>query len=110
MLISYTISKVTLTFDIEGHVIHIGFEIGYDIALRQYNLRSRSSLCPDSITLAPKSLSATCPGFMLNPAPSFAQFHSLLHRDLTRKCPFIAPHSHDDFEQPVPSPTVGTTI
>ena len=47
MLISYTVSKVILTFDdIEGHDIHIGFDIGYkyDIALSQYHsLRIRSS-------------------------------------------------------------------
>jgi hypothetical protein len=76
MLISYTISKVTLTLDIEGYVIHIRFDIGYDVALSQYSLRSRSSLCPGSITLASKSPSATCPGFLLNPALSFAQFYS----------------------------------
>ncbi len=35
ILISYTISKVTLTFDIEGHGTHIGFDIVYDIALTQ---------------------------------------------------------------------------
>jgi hypothetical protein len=117
MLISCTISTVTLTFDIEGHVIHIGFDIGYRyaISLSQYHsLRSRSSLCPGSITLAPKSLSATCPGFLLNPSPSFAQFHSsvlsLLHRDLTRKGPSIAPHPHVEFEQPAPSPTVESRI
>ncbi len=40
---------------------------------------------------ASKSLSATCPGFL---HPLFAQFHRLLHRDLTRK----------DFEQLAPSP------
>ncbi len=47
MLKSYTISKVTLTFDIEGHVIHIGFDIGYYIAHSQYySLRSRQALIP----------------------------------------------------------------
>ncbi len=87
MLISYTISKVTLTFDIEGHVIHIGFkfDIGYNIAPSQYHsLRSRSSLCPDSITLVPKSLSATCLGFLLNPASSF------------RAIPQLAPQRFDE--------------
>jgi hypothetical protein len=70
MLISYTILKVALTFDNEGHwrvtVIHIGFNIGYDIALSQYHsLQSRRSLssCPGSIMLAPKCLSAMRPGF-----------------------------------------------
>ncbi len=52
MLISYTISKDTLTFDIEGHVIRIGFDIGYDIAPNQYHsLWSRNPLCPGSIPL-----------------------------------------------------------
>jgi hypothetical protein len=32
MVILYMISKVILTFDVEGHVIHVGFDIGYDIA------------------------------------------------------------------------------
>jgi hypothetical protein len=80
-MISYTKSKVTLTFDIEGHVIHIGFEIVYDIALSQcHSLRSGSSLCAGSITRATKSLSTTCPGFL---HPLFAQFYSLLRRYLS---------------------------
>jgi hypothetical protein len=112
MLKSYTMSKVTLTFHIEGHVIHIGVDIGCDIALSQYySLQSKSSLWPGSITLqvSLKSLSTTCSGFLLDPAPSFTQFHSLLHRDLTRKLrkgPSIAPHAHVGFEPPAPSPTV----
>ncbi len=82
MLISYPISKVTLKFDIEGHVMHIKFDIGYDIALSQYHsLQSRSSLCPGSITLAQKSFtgSATCPGILrlLNPAPAFCAIPQL---------------------------------
>jgi hypothetical protein len=44
------------------------------------------------------------------PAPSFAQFYSLLHRALTRKGPSIVPHPHVDFEQPAPSPTAGSRI
>ncbi len=66
MLISYTISKVTLTFEIGGHVIHICFDIGhYIVALSQCNsLRSGSSLWPGTITPTPKSLSVTCPGFL----------------------------------------------
>jgi hypothetical protein len=71
--------EVTLTFDIEDHVIHIGFDIVYymvTVALSQrHSLRSGSSLsslCAGAITSAPKSLSATCPGsFLLNHAPSF---------------------------------------
>ena len=38
------------------------------------------------------------------PAPSFAKFYSLIHRDLTRKGPSISPHPHVDFEQPAPGP------
>jgi hypothetical protein len=73
-----------MTFDIKVYVIlvHIGSDIGYDIALRQYHsLRSRSSLCPGSVTLAQKRLGATCPGFLLNPAPSFSRNSTAcLHR------------------------------
>jgi hypothetical protein len=99
MLKSYTILKVTLTFDIEGHVIHIGFDIGYYIALSQYySLRSRQALSRLSRRVsAPRAL-----------RPLFAQFHSLLQRYLTRKGPSIAPH-HANVE-PVPSPTVGSRI
>ncbi len=64
-----------------GHVIHVGFNIEYDIAVSQCrSLRSRSSLCPGSITYVLKSLSATCPGFL---HPLLAQFYSLIHKDLT---------------------------
>jgi hypothetical protein len=110
MLILYTISKVFLIIDIyiEGHVIHIKFNIVYDVAFIQcHSLRSGSSLCPGPIKPAPKSLSATCPGFL---HPLFAQFHSLIHRDLTRKGPSIAPHPHVDLKKPAPSPAVGSGI
>jgi hypothetical protein len=104
----YSISKVSF-FDIGGLVIlvHLGFDIEYDIALSQcHSLQSRSSICPGSITPAPKSLSATYPGFM---HPLFAQFHSLIHRDLTRtrKGPSIAPRPHVDFESLLPVPLSG---
>ncbi len=104
ILISYTISKVTLTFDFECHVIHIGFHIVYDIAPSQcHSQRSGSSLCAGCITPASKSLSATCPRFL---HPLFAQLFSLFHRDLTRKGLSIPPHSHVDFEQPASSHAV----
>jgi hypothetical protein len=32
----------------------------------------------------------------------------LIHRDLTRKGPSIAPHPHVDFEQPAASPAIGS--
>jgi hypothetical protein len=64
---------------------NIGVYIVYDIAFTQcHSLRSGSSLFPGCITPAPKSLSATSPGFL---HPLFAEFHSLIHRDLTRKLP-----------------------
>jgi hypothetical protein len=91
ILISYTISKVALTFNIEleGHFIHIGIDIGYDIALSQYHsLRSRSSICPGSITLVPENLSATCPGFLLNPAPSFCAIPQLAPQRFDEKRSF----------------------
>jgi hypothetical protein len=78
--------------------------IVYDIAVIQcHSLRSGSSPCAGSITPAPKSLSATCPGFL---HPLFAQIYSLLHRYLTRRGPSIAPHPHVDFEQQASSPAV----
>ena len=112
-LISYTISKDFLTIDIEYKSFDIeqcsiGSDIVYDIAFTQlecHSLQSGSSLCPGDFTPAPKGLSATSPGFL---HPLFAQFHSLIHRDLTRKGPSIAPHPHVDFEQPAPSPVVGS--
>jgi hypothetical protein len=67
MLISYTILKVTLTFDIKGHVIHISVDIGYNIALRLFTVEQKLPL----LTLTLKSLSATCPVFL---HPLFAQF------------------------------------
>jgi hypothetical protein len=110
-LISYTISKAFLTFHIEYESfdikhLNIGIDIVYDIAFtRCHSLRSGSSLYPGGITPAPKGLRATRPGFL---HPLFVQFHSLIHRDLTRKVPSIAPHPHVDFEQPAPSPVVGS--
>ncbi len=83
---------VDIVCDIEGHVI-------------TYRVQYRIRYSPGSITPAPKSLSATCPGFL---HPRFAQVHSLIHRDLTRKCPSIASHPHVDFKKPAPSPTVGS--
>jgi hypothetical protein len=53
------------------------------------------------------SATSWCPGFL---HPLSAQFHSLIHRDLTRKGPSIAPHPHVDFEKPAPSPAVGSWI
>jgi hypothetical protein len=95
---SHSISKVML--------YNIGFKIVYDIASTQcHSLRSGSSLCPGGITPPPKSLSATSPGFLNH---LFAKFHSLIHRDLSRKGPSIAPHPHVDFEQTAPSPAVGS--
>ena len=66
MSISYTISEVDVIFDIEDHVMYIGFDdIGHDIARSQWHLlRHRSSVCPGLVTPAPKSLSGTCPGFL----------------------------------------------
>jgi hypothetical protein len=111
MLISYTISKVFLTFDIEGHVIpfRVRYRIRYSIHPMAFTaaVRSGSSLCPGYITPVPKSLSATCPGFKFLHR-LFAHFHNLIHRDLTRKGPSIAPHPPVDFEKPAPSPAVGT--
>jgi hypothetical protein len=110
-LISYTISKAFFTFDIEYKSFdieqkNIGIDIVYDIAFtRCHSLRSGSSLCPGGFTPAPKSRCATSPGFM---HPLLAEFHSLIHRDLTRKRPSIAPHPHVDFEQAAPSPVVGS--
>ena len=96
---SCSISKVML-YNIRVDIIV------HDIAFTQcHSLRSRSSLFPGCITPAPKSLSATSPGFL---HPLFAEFHSLIHRDLTRKGPSIAPHPHVDFEKPAPSPAVGS--
>ena len=111
IMISYTISKAFFTFDIEYKSFdivqqNIGIDIVYDIALTQcHSLRSGSSLCPGGFTPAPKSLSATRPGVL---HPLLAEFHSLIHRDLTRKRPSIAPHPHVDFEQPALSPVVGS--
>ncbi len=94
---SRSISKVVL--------YNIGVDIVHDIAFTQcHSLRSGSSLFPGCITPAPKSLSATSPGFL---HPLFAAFHSLIHRDLTRKRPSIAPHPHVDFEKPAPSMDFG---
>jgi hypothetical protein len=88
---------------------HIGFDIVYDIAFTQcHSQRSGSSLCPGTITPAPKSLRATRPGFM---HPLFPQldpqrideersFHSA-----TSTC-----WSHVDFKKPAPCPTVGSKI
>ncbi len=60
---------------------NIGVDIVYDITFTQcHSLQSGSSLCPGCITPAPKSLSAMSPGF-LHPH-FFAEFHSLIHRDL----------------------------
>ncbi len=117
-LISYTILKAFFTFDIEYKSFdivqqNIGIDIVYDIAFTQcHSLRSGSSLCPGGITPVPKGLSATRPGFL---HPLFAEFHSLIHRDLKRKGPSIAPHPHVDnntvdFKQPAPSPVVGSWI
>ncbi len=114
--ISYTISKAFLTIDIEGHYqafLTIDIEghyrgryriVRYNILLT-HSLRSGSSLYPGGITPAPKGLSTTSPGFL---HPLLAEFHSLIHRDLTRKLPSIAPHPHVDFEQAAPSSVVGS--
>jgi hypothetical protein len=110
-LTSYTISKAFFTFDVEYKSfniaqLNIGIDIVYDVAFIQWHsLRSGSSRCPGGFTSAAKSLSAaaTSPGFL---HPLLAEFHSLIHRDLTRKRPSIAPHPHVDFKQPAPSPVL----
>ncbi len=102
MLISYTISKVDLTFDIDGHVITcwVQYRIRYSIqpmsftAERKLPLPQAQSLLRRRVS-APRALDSC---WILHPL--FAHFHSLFHRDLTRKGPFIAPHPRVDFEQP----------
>jgi hypothetical protein len=103
IMISYTISKAFLAFDIEGQY-RGRYRIRYNIH-PSHSLRSGSSLYLGGITPAPKGLSTTSPGFL---HPLLAQFHSLIHRDLTRKGPSIAPHPHIDFEQPAASPAIGS--
>jgi hypothetical protein len=103
-MISYTISKV---FSRSISKIHIGVDIVYDITFTQVIHCGAEAPFTQAagITPAPKGLSTTSPGFL---HPLLAQFHSLIHRDLTSKGPSIAPHPHVDFEQPAASPAIGS--
>jgi hypothetical protein len=74
MLISYTISKAFLTFDIEGHVM-----------IYRVRYRKRYSIHPMSFAAERKlplpRLHHACAEESQRHVPSFAQFHSLINRD-----------------------------
>ncbi len=106
MLISYTMLKVFLAFEIEGYVTQ--YRVRYRI---RYSIHPMSFTAERKLPL-PRLHHAGAEGSQRHEpwtrAPSFAELCSLIHRDLTRKSPSIAPHPHVDFEQPAPSPAVGS--
>jgi hypothetical protein len=118
MLISYTISKVFLTFDIKVYVRKYldRYRIRYSIHPMSFTAEWKAPEAPFQVAQAasrrrrrvsvPRAL---VPGF-LHPLFAEFKFHSLIHRDLTRKGPSIAPHPRVDFEKPAPSPAVGSWI
>jgi hypothetical protein len=108
MLISFTISKVTLTFVIKGHVITylVQYRIQYSIQPMPFTAERKLPLPRFYHSCAERHV----PWIPAESCTLFAQFHSLIHRDLTRKGPSIVSHPHVDFEPPALSPTVGSRI
>ena len=77
IVISYPISKLKLTFDIEGHVQNIGFDIRHDILYDQWHsLQSITSLCPGFTMPALKSLRLSAARAWI-PTPSFCAIPQL---------------------------------
>ncbi len=106
-LILYTISKVFLTFDIEGHVIIylVQYRIWYSIHPMSFTAERKLPL-PRLHHACAEESQHHVPWI---PAPSFCWIPQLdppWHKDLTRKGPFIAPHPHVDFKKNTPSHSV----
>jgi hypothetical protein len=107
MLISYTIF---LTFDIEGHVIIYWFwyRIQYSIHPMSFTAERKLPL-PRLHHACGEESQQHVPWIPALSFPAIPQLDdALIHRDLTRKGPSIAPHPHVHFQKLAPCPAVGS--
>jgi hypothetical protein len=108
MLILYTISKVFLTFDIEGHGHVTKYRGRYRI---RYGTHPMAFTAERKLPLPRLHHAGIEESQRHEPwihAPSFCGIPQLEPQRFDEEGPFIAPHPHVDFEKQAPSPAVGS--